>query len=217
MRVPRIVGLPLRFPGSMVMIYPKDGAILHNHSAFIVNAEAHDVVVESYLVEKRKHHITLDVPKDVPPGKYTVEADMVARYEFEVDTTRAVAGWEAEVERNLAARTLPAGVVPAEARPAEAVPAGPAADAGRLSLSGVESSMKLPRVSSYPLMIWSRSTLPCVGQTYCWWRRSPQPSWMRCGRSWTYRSTAGRTSRKPASRIFASGCRKPDVVQYTNP
>ena len=33
-----------------------------------------------------------------------VEPDMTARYEFEVDTTRAVAGWEAEVERNLAAR-----------------------------------------------------------------------------------------------------------------
>ncbi len=27
---------------------------------------------------------------------------MVARYEFEVDTTRAVAGWEAEVTENLA-------------------------------------------------------------------------------------------------------------------
>ena len=52
-----------------------------------------------------------------------VSPDMVARYEFEVDTTRAVAGWEAEVERNLAAR-----VAPAEAVPAEAVPAGPAAD-----------------------------------------------------------------------------------------
>jgi 3-ketosteroid 9alpha-monooxygenase subunit A len=33
-----------------------------------------------------------------------VEPDMVARYEFEVDTTRAVAGWEAEVAQNLAAR-----------------------------------------------------------------------------------------------------------------
>ena len=32
-----------------------------------------------------------------------VEPDMVARYEFEIDTTRAVAGWEAEVARNLAA------------------------------------------------------------------------------------------------------------------
>ena len=31
-----------------------------------------DVVVESYLIEKRKHHITLDVPRDVPPGKYTL-------------------------------------------------------------------------------------------------------------------------------------------------
>jgi len=27
---------------------------------------------------------------------------MVARYEFEIDTTRAVAGWEAEVAANLA-------------------------------------------------------------------------------------------------------------------
>ena len=33
-----------------------------------------------------------------------VSPDMVARYEFEVDTTRAVAGWEAEVAANLAAR-----------------------------------------------------------------------------------------------------------------
>jgi 3-ketosteroid 9alpha-monooxygenase subunit A len=33
-----------------------------------------------------------------------IEPDMVARYEFEIDTTRAVAGWEAEVTRNLAAR-----------------------------------------------------------------------------------------------------------------
>ena len=31
-----------------------------------------------------------------------VEPDMVARYEFEIDTTRAVAGWEAEVAHNLA-------------------------------------------------------------------------------------------------------------------
>jgi len=31
-----------------------------------------------------------------------VAPDMVARYEFEVDTTRAVAGWEAEVAENLA-------------------------------------------------------------------------------------------------------------------
>jgi hypothetical protein len=29
-----------------------------------------DFVVESYLSEKRKHHVTLDVPKEVPPGKY---------------------------------------------------------------------------------------------------------------------------------------------------
>jgi 3-ketosteroid 9alpha-monooxygenase subunit A len=33
-----------------------------------------------------------------------ISPDMVARYEFEVDTTRAVEGWEAEVAANLAAR-----------------------------------------------------------------------------------------------------------------
>ena len=33
-----------------------------------------------------------------------VEPDMVARFEFEIDTTRAVAGWEAEVAANLAQR-----------------------------------------------------------------------------------------------------------------
>jgi 3-ketosteroid 9alpha-monooxygenase subunit A len=33
-----------------------------------------------------------------------IPAEMVERYEFEVDTTRAVAGWEAEVAANLAAR-----------------------------------------------------------------------------------------------------------------
>jgi 3-ketosteroid 9alpha-monooxygenase subunit A len=31
-----------------------------------------------------------------------IDPDMVARYEFEIDTTRAVAGWEAEVAANLA-------------------------------------------------------------------------------------------------------------------
>ena len=31
-----------------------------------------------------------------------VEPDMIARFEFEIDTTRAVAGWEAEVAANLA-------------------------------------------------------------------------------------------------------------------
>jgi 3-ketosteroid 9alpha-monooxygenase subunit A len=33
-----------------------------------------------------------------------IAPEMVARYEFEVDTTRAVAEWEAEVEQNLAMR-----------------------------------------------------------------------------------------------------------------
>ena len=31
-----------------------------------------DVVVESYLVEKRRYHTTLSVPKDVTPGKYAL-------------------------------------------------------------------------------------------------------------------------------------------------
>ena len=34
-----------------------------------------------------------------------IEPDMVARFEFEIDTTRAVAGWEAEVADNLARPT----------------------------------------------------------------------------------------------------------------
>jgi 3-ketosteroid 9alpha-monooxygenase subunit A len=38
-----------------------------------------------------------------------VEPDMTARFEFEIDTTRAVAGWEAEVAANLA-RARPADV-----------------------------------------------------------------------------------------------------------
>ncbi|HEY3649673.1 MAG TPA: 3-ketosteroid-9-alpha-hydroxylase, partial [Streptosporangiaceae bacterium] len=38
-----------------------------------------------------------------------VEPDMTARFEFEIDTTRAVAGWEAEVAANLA-RERPADV-----------------------------------------------------------------------------------------------------------
>ena len=37
-----------------------------------------------------------------------ITPDMVARYEFEVDTTRAVEPWEAEVAANLAARQEPA-------------------------------------------------------------------------------------------------------------
>jgi 3-ketosteroid 9alpha-monooxygenase subunit A len=40
-----------------------------------------------------------------------IEPDMVARYEFELDTTRPVAGWEAEVAENLAARRAAAEAV----------------------------------------------------------------------------------------------------------
>jgi 3-ketosteroid 9alpha-monooxygenase subunit A len=49
-----------------------------------------------------------------------VPADMVARHEFEVDTTRAVEAWEAEVAANLAVRHAGAG------RPGDQVEAGPA-------------------------------------------------------------------------------------------
>ena len=58
--------------------------------------------------------LVLDVPA-VPefsyrPGQFVtvrVPSDLcgsVARFEFEIDTTRAVAGWEAEVAANLAQR-----------------------------------------------------------------------------------------------------------------
>jgi 3-ketosteroid 9alpha-monooxygenase subunit A len=33
-----------------------------------------------------------------------IEPDMTARFEFEIDTARSVAGWEAEVAENLAKR-----------------------------------------------------------------------------------------------------------------
>src|ERR1700724_1761633 len=54
-----------------------------------------------------------------------IEPDMVARYEFEVDTTRAVAGWEAEVAENLAARR-PATQAAAESPATEAAAESPA-------------------------------------------------------------------------------------------
>jgi len=38
-----------------------------------------------------------------------ISPDMVARYEFEVDTTRPVQEWEAEVAQNLAVRAAEAG------------------------------------------------------------------------------------------------------------
>jgi 3-ketosteroid 9alpha-monooxygenase subunit A len=47
-----------------------------------------------------------------------VEPQMTARYEFEIDTTRPVAGWEEEVAANLAARRAAAG--PPAGSPAEA-------------------------------------------------------------------------------------------------
>ena len=57
-----------------------------------------------------------------------VEPDMVARFEFEIDTTRAVAGWEAEVAANLA-RGLASrgvwGVVPGKQRRCRLTAAGP--------------------------------------------------------------------------------------------
>jgi hypothetical protein len=51
-----------------------------------------------------------------------IAPDMVARYEFEIDTTRAVAGWEAEVAANLARAAGGLGPPPEAARPAGSSP-----------------------------------------------------------------------------------------------
>ena len=62
-----------------------------------------------------------------------IAPDMIARFEFEIDTTRAVAGWEAEVAANLA-RSTPSrgglGPTPQAARPAGSSPRANTADAG---------------------------------------------------------------------------------------
>jgi 3-ketosteroid 9alpha-monooxygenase subunit A len=44
-----------------------------------------------------------------------IPADMVARHEFEIDTTRAVEAWEGEVAANLARAAAAAAAVPAAA------------------------------------------------------------------------------------------------------
>jgi 3-ketosteroid 9alpha-monooxygenase subunit A len=50
-----------------------------------------------------------------------IEPDMTARFEFEIDTTRSVAGWEAEVAENLArASGGSGGVVPPRAAQGDA-------------------------------------------------------------------------------------------------
>jgi 3-ketosteroid 9alpha-monooxygenase subunit A len=60
-----------------------------------------------------------------------VAPDMVARFEFEIDTIRAVAGWEAEVAANLARATREGlGPPPQAARPAASSPQANTADAG---------------------------------------------------------------------------------------
>jgi len=62
-----------------------------------------------------------------------IAPDMVARYEFEIDTTRAVAGWEAEVAANLA-RSMSSrgglGPPPRAAKAAGSSPPANTADAG---------------------------------------------------------------------------------------
>ncbi len=61
-----------------------------------------------------------------------IAPDMVARYEFEIDTTRAVAGWEAEVAANLSRSPSRGGTgpPPQAARPAGSSPRAKTADAG---------------------------------------------------------------------------------------
>ena len=55
-----------------------------------------------------------------------ITPDMVARYEFEVDTTRAVQAWEAEVAQNLAGRADARAAAGANAGAAAAAAAAPA-------------------------------------------------------------------------------------------
>jgi 3-ketosteroid 9alpha-monooxygenase subunit A len=64
-----------------------------------------------YQLRRWYEQFYLDV-EDIPP-------EMVARYEFEVDTTRAIAEWEAEVAENLASQEPDASSHP-EASQAEA-------------------------------------------------------------------------------------------------
>jgi 3-ketosteroid 9alpha-monooxygenase subunit A len=72
-----------------------------------------------------------------------IDPQMTARYEFEIDTTRPVAGWETEVAGNLAARRTAAESLAAS--PAEA-PAGPPAEAGGGRMSErAQDSARLPR------------------------------------------------------------------------
>ena len=53
-----------------------------------------------------------------------IDPDMVARFEFEIDTARAVAGWEAEVAANLAKATGGPGPAAAGGQASRVVPPG---------------------------------------------------------------------------------------------
>jgi 3-ketosteroid 9alpha-monooxygenase subunit A len=57
-----------------------------------------------------------------------IQPDMTARYEFEVDTTRAVAAWDAEIAQNLAAAQAAGQPAEVAGQPAEV--AGQPAEAG---------------------------------------------------------------------------------------
>ena len=58
-----------------------------------------------------------------------IAPDMVARFEFEIDTARAVAGWEAEVAANLARTAGGSGPAAAGGQASRVVPPGDSADA----------------------------------------------------------------------------------------
>src|SRR5579872_7092909 len=58
-----------------------------------------------------------------------IAPDMVARFEFEIDTARAVAGWEAEVAANLARTAGGSGPAAAGGQASRVVPPGDRADA----------------------------------------------------------------------------------------
>jgi hypothetical protein len=72
-----------------------------------------------------------------------IDPQMTARYEFEIDTTRPVAGWETEVAANLAARRTAAESLAAS--PAEAPAGSPAETGGGRMSERAQDSARLPR------------------------------------------------------------------------
>jgi len=73
-----------------------------------------------------------------------VAPDMTARYEFEIDTTRAVAGWEAEVAANLARPAGGPGPAARGGQGSSVVPPGDAAGGPEPAAGGGRGSSVVP-------------------------------------------------------------------------